>query len=168
MWMHAASHADRANRTMITGKPHCSRSSESKCQTRNLDDDDYDNNNNNNNNKLPTLTNSLRGAEPLLRSRQLCSYSRTSQDCMGPEGLLLWSLSWARSIQTIPPHPISLKSILTLSTHLRLGLPSGLFLPGFNLYFDISSATVMREPALHKLLTFHVPSPKSHAKFCKY
>jgi hypothetical protein len=40
---------------------------------------------------------------------------------------LHWSLSWARSIQAIPPHPLSLRSILILSTHLRLGLPSGLF-----------------------------------------
>jgi hypothetical protein len=29
-------------------------------------------------------------------------------------------------IQSIPPHPISLRSILILSSHLRLGLPSGL------------------------------------------
>jgi hypothetical protein len=34
------------------------------------------------------------------------------------------SLSWARPIQCTPPHPISLRSILILSTHLRLGLPS--------------------------------------------
>jgi hypothetical protein len=27
---------------------------------------------------------------------------------------LHWSLSWARSIQSIPSHPISLRSILTL------------------------------------------------------
>jgi hypothetical protein len=33
---------------------------------------------------------------------------------------LHWSLSWARSIQSIPPHPISLRSILILSSHLRL------------------------------------------------
>jgi hypothetical protein len=44
---------------------------------------------------------------------------------------LHWSLSWARSIQSIPPHPTSLRSILILSTHLRLGLPSGLFPSGF-------------------------------------
>jgi hypothetical protein len=42
-----------------------------------------------------------------------------------------WSLSWARSIQSLPSHPISLRSILILSTYLRLGLPSGLFPSGF-------------------------------------
>jgi hypothetical protein len=40
------------------------------------------------------------------------------------------SLSWARSIQSIPPYPVSLRSILILSTHIRLGLPSGLFTSG--------------------------------------
>jgi hypothetical protein len=34
---------------------------------------------------------------------------------------LHWSLSWARSIQSIPSNPISLNSILILFTHLRLG-----------------------------------------------
>jgi hypothetical protein len=43
---------------------------------------------------------------------------------------LHWSLFWARSIQSIPYHPISLRSILKLSTYLRLGLPSGLFPSG--------------------------------------
>jgi hypothetical protein len=36
-----------------------------------------------------------------------------------------WSLSWVRLIQSIPPQPISLGSILILSSHLRLGVPSG-------------------------------------------
>jgi hypothetical protein len=44
---------------------------------------------------------------------------------------LHWSLSLVRSIQIIPPYPISLRSILIVSTHLRLGLPSGLFPSGF-------------------------------------
>ena len=35
------------------------------------------------------------------------------------------SLSWPSSIQSIPPHPTSWRSILILSSHLRLGLPSG-------------------------------------------
>jgi hypothetical protein len=44
---------------------------------------------------------------------------------------LHWSLSWARSIQSIPSHPISLRSILILSTHLRLCLPVVSFLLAF-------------------------------------
>ena len=39
------------------------------------------------------------------------------------------SLSWASSIKYIPPHPTSWRSILILSSHLRLGLPSGLSPP---------------------------------------
>ena len=41
------------------------------------------------------------------------------------------SFSWASSIQTIPPRPTSWRSILKLSSHLCLGLPSGLFPSGF-------------------------------------
>ena len=37
------------------------------------------------------------------------------------------SLSWACSIQSISPHPTSWRSISTLSSHLRLSIPSGLF-----------------------------------------
>ena len=40
-------------------------------------------------------------------------------------------LSWPSSIQSIPPHSTSWRSILILSTQLRLGLPSGLFPSGF-------------------------------------
>jgi len=41
------------------------------------------------------------------------------------------SLSWTNPIQSIYPHPTSCRSILMLSTHLRLGLPSGLLPSGF-------------------------------------
>ena len=41
------------------------------------------------------------------------------------------SLSWASPIQSKYPHPTSWRSILILSTHLRLGLPSGFFPSGF-------------------------------------
>jgi hypothetical protein len=78
------------------------------------------------------------GAEPFLRSRQLCSYSRTSHHCMKPESSLPCSQEpsagpypepeQSNPIQSIPSHPISLRSVLILSTHLRHGLPSGLFL----------------------------------------
>jgi hypothetical protein len=37
------------------------------------------------------------------------------------------SLSWARSIQSIPPHPNSWRSTLILSSNLRLGLPNYFF-----------------------------------------
>ena len=40
------------------------------------------------------------------------------------------SLSWASPIQSIYPHPTSWRPIL-ISTHLRLGLPSGLLPSGF-------------------------------------
>ena len=52
------------------------------------------------------------------------------------------SLSWASPIQSIYSHPNSWRSILILSTHLRLGLPSGLLPSGFptkNLYTPLSS-----------------------------
>jgi len=41
------------------------------------------------------------------------------------------SLSWASSIQSIPPLPTSWRSILILSSHLCLSLPSGLSPSGF-------------------------------------
>jgi hypothetical protein len=44
---------------------------------------------------------------------------------------LHWFLFWAISIQSTPSHPMSLRSILILSTRLRLGLRSGLFPSGF-------------------------------------
>jgi hypothetical protein len=65
-----------------------------------------------------------------LRSCQLCSHSEISSILWNPkvyyrvQRALHWSLSWARLIQSVPSHPISLTSILILSTHLRLGLLS--------------------------------------------
>ena len=41
------------------------------------------------------------------------------------------SLSWTSPSQSTYPHPTSWRSILILSTHLRLGLPSGLLPSGF-------------------------------------
>ena len=50
------------------------------------------------------------------------------------------SISWASPIQSIFPHPTSWRSILILSTHLRLGLPSGLLtFPTKTLYTSLYS-----------------------------
>ena len=67
------------------------------------------------------------------------------------------SLYWASPIQSIYPHPTSWRSVLMLSTHLRLGLPSGLFPSGFptnTLYTPLSSPICATCPAHLILLDF--------------
>ena len=67
------------------------------------------------------------------------------------------SLSWANPIQSIYPHTTSWRSILILSTHLSLGLPSGLLPSGFptkTLYTPISSPIRATCPAHLILLDF--------------
>ena len=59
------------------------------------------------------------------------------------------SLSWASPILSTCPHPTSCRSILILSTHLRLGLPSGL-----------PTRTLYAPPLLPHMN--HMPSP-SHS-----
>ena len=67
------------------------------------------------------------------------------------------SLSWASPIQSIYTHPTSWRSILILSTHLCLGLPSGLLPSGFptkTLYTPLSSPIRATWPAHLILLDF--------------
>jgi hypothetical protein len=68
----------------------------------------------------------------------MLGHSTVSQHFVEPEGsipkitrALHLFLSLTRPIQSTSPHPTSPRSILILSTHLRLGLPSGLFPSGF-------------------------------------
>ena len=67
------------------------------------------------------------------------------------------SLSWASPIQSIYLHPTSWRSVLILSTHQRLGLPSGLLPSGFptkTLYTPLSSPIRATCPAHLILLDF--------------
>ena len=66
------------------------------------------------------------------------------------------SLSWASPIQSIYTHPTSWRSILILSTHLRLGLLSGLLPSGF------LTKTLYTPLLTH---TRHMPSPSNSSRF---
>ena len=65
-------------------------------------------------------------------------------------------LSWASTMQSIYPHPTSWRSVLILSTHLRLGFPSGSFPP-------VSPPRPFTPPLLTH--TCHMPSPSYSSRF---
>ena len=68
------------------------------------------------------------------------------------------SLSWASLIQSVPTNIISWRSILILSSHLRLGLPNGIFPSGFTtktLYTPLLSSIRAICPA-HLILLYFI------------
>ena len=69
------------------------------------------------------------------------------------------SLSWASSIQSIPPHSTSWRSILILSSHLRLGFSSGHFpsrFPTNSLYAPLTHTRYMPLPSQYS--RFYYPN----------
>ena len=66
------------------------------------------------------------------------------------------SLFWASPIQSIYPHPTYWRSVLILSTHLRLGLPSGSFPP-------VSPPRTYTPPLLTHMRHFVITSKKSYS-----
>ena len=72
-------------------------------------------------------------------------------------------LSWTSPIQSIYPHPTSWRSILILSTHLRLGLPRRLF-PS-----DFPTKTLYTPLCVYSDVKFHVTEIfKSFSEICKF
>ena len=79
------------------------------------------------------------------------------------------SLSWASSTQSKPLHPTSWRSILILSSHLRLGFPSGLFPSGFptnTLYTPLLSPYVLHAPPISFFSIGSHNLKYSHVKYC--
>jgi len=85
------------------------------------------------------------------------AFHRTRRFITALTSIRYLSLTWASPIQSIYPHPTSCRSILILSTHLHLGLPSGLRPSGFptkTLYTHLSSPIRATCPAHFILLDF--------------
>ena len=59
------------------------------------------------------------------------AFHGTRRPITAPISVRHLSVFWASPIQSIYTHPTSWRSILILSTHLRLGLPTGLLPSGF-------------------------------------
>jgi hypothetical protein len=85
-----------------------------------------------------THTHLLHGAESFLRSWPVFAANQEIPPVYGTRRFFTvltsarhLSLSWANSFQSPRPPPTSWTSILILSSHLRLGLPNGLFFSGF-------------------------------------
>jgi hypothetical protein len=100
-------------------------------------------------------------AQPIFRWRHLRSYSVTSQHFMEPKISLPCSQEpstgpYPEPDQPIPPNLTYLSYIVTLSSHLCLGLPSGLFPSGFptNSHMHSSSPFVLHALVISSALTW--------------
>ena len=67
------------------------------------------------------------------------------------------SLTWASWIQSIPPHHSFSRSILILSSHLRLGLPSGLL-------YSVCPTKTVYKPLLYSH-TYYMTRPSHSSQF---
>ena len=76
------------------------------------------------------------------------------------------SLSWARPIQSIYPHPTSWRSVLILFAHLRLGLPSGLFPSGFPTKTLYTPSPHPYAPHTQPISLFSILSPAQYLVRC--
>ena len=72
------------------------------------------------------------------------------------------SLSWASPIQSIYPHPTSWRSILILSTHLRLDLPNGLLPSGFPIKTPYTPSPHPYAPHAQLISFFSILSPAQY------
>jgi len=79
------------------------------------------------------------------------------------------SLTWARWIQSMP-HPNFWRSILILSSHLRLGLPSGRFpwrFPTKTLYIPLLSPYVLHAPPI-SFFSMIITDQSMSASLCEW
>jgi hypothetical protein len=89
--------------------------------------------------------------------KKFLAFYRTLRFITARTSARLLSLSWARTIQSMPPHPAYWRSNLRLSSHLRLGLPSGLYPSG------IPNKTLYTTPLFPH--TCYMPRPSHSFRF---